>query len=241
LEAIYFKNRFKAIIDQSIAMARHTRSSLDYFPVDTSWNLKKRLVLAKFGLEGIGALIQLEQMIFREGYACAWNEETENLFVIENSTTKECVDKILEYCLAHEIFDREILEHYGCLTSKVIQIQWIKVCDACHRKNCTITPELSLVDDENLNNDDEPDEEVGNLPSKSEKVGFPPIKSEEIGGFADFLRQQEGRKERNKKKEDLRNLQKPAQSEKGFYRAGESSLMQQILRSLETKKEKGPD
>lgn len=222
-------------------MARHIRLSLDFFGVDTSWDLKMRLILAKFGLEGIGAIIQLEQMIFREGYACAWNEETEHLFIIENNTTKEFVDEILEYCLAHEIFDHKILEHYGCLTSKAIQIQWIKVCDACHRKNCTIAPELSLIDVEIVKQDDEPEAGAGNPPTKLEKVGNPPTKSEEIGGITDLLRQQRERYYRDNRKEDYRDLQNPGRSAKSFPRAGESPMMQQILRSLEVKKEKGPD
>jgi len=49
-------------------MARRMRHGLDYFPLDTSWDLSMRLLKAKYGLEGLGTVIQLMQMIYREGY-----------------------------------------------------------------------------------------------------------------------------------------------------------------------------
>ncbi len=189
-----------------------------------------RLILAKFGLEGIGAIIQLQQMIFREGYCCSWNEETEQLFIIENHTTKERINEILEYCLEHEFFDQTILERYGVLTSKAIQIQWIKVCEACRRKNCRVVDELSLVNAEDLDNDE-----------TEGKLGNPPSKSVNIRENPELLRQRRESKERDKKKEEYTKSEKSEPPRSDYIRVGDSTMMEQILRNLETKKEKGPD
>lgn len=133
-------------------MARRPRTSIDYFPVSTNWDLKMRLVLQNFGLEGIGAVIQLEQMIFNEGYACTWNEESEYLFMAENHVSKEKLEMIMKYCLEHDIFNRRILNERKMLTSRNIQLEWLKICEICRRKNCEIALELDLTS-ENLENE----------------------------------------------------------------------------------------
>lgn len=232
-------------------MPHHTRTSLDYFPVDTSWDLKMRLILANFGMEGIGAIIQLKQMIFREGYACDWNEETEHLFIIENNTTKERIDKILEYCLDHDFFDRTILDHYGVLTSKAIQLQWLKVRELCRRKTCAIESALSLVDSADIE-ECQDDLAKGKAQNDSERAqknsDKTPSDSEKFRENSEKLRQRKGSNGRNERKgikpdsKDENHREPPSPPcHQDFLRAGESPMMQQILRSLETKKQKSPD
>jgi hypothetical protein len=126
-------------------MPRCPRAALDYFPVDTSWNLKMKLLIARFGLDGLGAVIQLEQMVFREGYFCRWSKDAESLFIMENSTTKERLREILDYCLDNGIFDRTIFARKGILTSRDIQLQWLKICELSRRKSYSIALELDLT------------------------------------------------------------------------------------------------
>ena len=125
-------------------MSRRIRLGLDYFPLDTSWDLNIRLLKVQFGLEGLGAIIQLQQMIFKEGYALAWLEETKHLFCFENGIEQSRLDVILEFCLEHELFDRDLLERRSILSSKEIQRQWIKISIDAKRKIFTIDPDLSL-------------------------------------------------------------------------------------------------
>lgn len=49
-------------------MARPKKIGMDYFPVDTTWDVKMQLVKAKYGLEGIGCIIELFKAIYHEGY-----------------------------------------------------------------------------------------------------------------------------------------------------------------------------
>jgi hypothetical protein len=246
-------------------MANHINMSLDYFPIDTSWDLKMRLILANFGMEGIGAIILLEQMIFREGYACEWNEETKHLFLVENGASEKRIDEILEYCLNHDIFDRNILDNYGFLTSKAIQLQWVKIRQKCRRKTFGIEPKLSLVDcaDIEASQDDlakgnafvdseESRKSSENLQQTAERMRKPSEaaqhSSEDCGTDSENFGQKKGIKESKEKKGRCAEPRDSTHGAQGFLfhhkdipRAGESPMMQQILRSLETKKEKGPD
>lgn len=187
-------------------MARRPRTAIDYFPVDTSWDLKMRLVISKFGLEGIGAVIQLEQMIFNEGYACLWNEESEFLFMAEYHVSKERIDLIMEYCLEHGIFDRQLLEERKILTSRDIQLEWLKICEICRRKSCEIAPDIDLTAEKTeperwlfgensgaaQNRSSDIQKPSGNARSNSEQL---PNLSEKFGETAESLSQREEKRE----------------------------------------------
>ena len=187
-------------------MARRPRTAIDYFPVDTSWDLKMRLVISKFGLEGIGAVIQLEQMIFNEGYACLWNEESELLFMVEYHVSKERIDLIMEYCLEHGIFDRRLLEERKILTSRDIQLEWLKICEICRRKSCEIVPDIDLTVEKSKperwlfgenpgtvqSKNSDIQKPFGNTRSNSEQIPNP---SEKFGETAESLSQREEKKD----------------------------------------------
>ena len=102
-------------------MARHLRHGLNYFPLDTSWDLSMRLLKAEFGLEGLGVAIQLLQMIYNEGYSIQWSSEIRRLFCEENRIERTKLDAILEFCIDHGLFDRGLYEQYSVLTSWAIQ------------------------------------------------------------------------------------------------------------------------
>jgi len=125
-------------------MARRIRSGLDYFPLDTSWDLNMRLLKAQYGLEGLGVIIQLQQMIYNEGYALTWNDETRHLFCSENGIDQARLDMILEFSFNHEIFNRGLLERCSVLSSWEIQRQWMKICADAKRKSFEIADELNL-------------------------------------------------------------------------------------------------
>jgi hypothetical protein len=130
-------------------MARRIRHGLDYFPLDTSWDLSMRLLKAQYGLEGLGAIIQLMQMIYREGYYIEWSSETKQLFCAENHIDEAKLNAILEFCIGHGLFDRGLYEQYSVLTSWAIQRQWLRICIDAKRKEATIAPQLNLCPEMN--------------------------------------------------------------------------------------------
>jgi hypothetical protein len=165
-----------------------------------------RLVISKFGLEGIGAVIQLEQMIFNEGYACSWNEESECLFMAEYHVSKERIDLIMEYCLEHGIFDRRLLDERKILTSRDIQLEWLKICEICRRKNCEIAEDLDLTTEKSESEKWLFGETQGNMQSKSPDFQKPsgktpsnyeqlPSFSEKYGEAAELLSQRKEKRE----------------------------------------------
>lgn len=125
-------------------MARRIRHGLDYFPLDTSWDLSMRLLKEYYGLEGIGVVVQLFQMIYKEGYFILWNAETKQLFCSENRIEEPRLNSILEFCLSHSLFDQGLFDTNSVLTSSSIQRQWVRICTDAKRKSIIIEPALNL-------------------------------------------------------------------------------------------------
>lgn len=214
-------------------MPRCPRAALDYFPIDTSWNLKMRLLVARFGLDGLGAVIQLEQMIFREGYSCRWSHDAECLFIMENSTTKERIEEVLEYCLANGIFDRNILMNKGVLTSRDIQLQWLKICEISRRKSYSIAPELDLTtkqyEFEDLKNDRSQEENQDRNPKAQKNSERMRNDSEKSGEIPHSL----------SKENEIKEKESIAECD-GFNNTEqtESPLMRRLLQEVEITKKK---
>ncbi len=128
-------------------MARRIRHGLDYFPLDTSWDMNMRILKSEYGIEGIGVVILLFQMIYHEGYYINWNSEAKKLFCSENCIEEAKLDTILEFCIDHGLFDRGLYEQYSVLTSWAIQRQWLRICIDAKRKEAIIAPHLNLCPD----------------------------------------------------------------------------------------------
>jgi len=108
-------------------MGRSLRQGLEYFSVYTGWDVKMKLMEAKFGLEGIGFIISLWQLIYSEGYFLIWNnEETKLLFAKEHNIEIEKQQKIIDYALDRGIFSFDMYDKYGILTSRGIQKRYFE-------------------------------------------------------------------------------------------------------------------
>lgn len=125
-------------------MARPIKIGLDYFPVDTTWDIKMRLLRARFKLEGVGLIIELFQAIYREGCALAWNEDSRLLIADEAGIPLERLDEIVGFSAEKGIFNAEALKN-GYLTSHGIQARWVKACTESKRKENKIPPEIDLL------------------------------------------------------------------------------------------------
>ena len=126
-------------------MARLIKTGLDYFSLDTTWDVKMKLVKAKFKLIGVGCIIELFKTIYSEGYALKWDEDTRLLFANENGLDLEKLDEIVKFAIEKEVFDKGIFEREGYLTSHGIQARWMKISLASKRQNVNIQRKLDLL------------------------------------------------------------------------------------------------
>ena len=225
-------------------MARRIRHGLDYFPLDTSWDLSMRLLKVQFGLEGLGAAIQLLQMIYREGYYLDWTSETEKLFCLENEIDVKKLNAILEFCLGHGLFDRGLYDQYSVLTSWAIQRQWLRICIDAKRKNAAIDPRLNLcpeINDESdaqasgktSENSGNPREFSGKLRENSGNIRE---NSRNIREFSGNHRELSGERKENKIKEKEKKENKSTLAEFCQQPVENSREVQALIKALAQKK-----
>jgi hypothetical protein len=131
-------------------MARPVKKGLDYFPVDTTWDIKMKLVKARFGLAGTGCIIGLFQAIYSEGYALKWDEDTRLLFSADNGIDADALQGIIDFAVLKGVFHAGKLDKLGVLTSSGIQKRWLKVAKDSNRAIQEIEPSLSLLDSNGL-------------------------------------------------------------------------------------------
>ena len=132
-------------------MARPKREGLDYFPLVTSFDEKVELIIAEFGSEGLGIIIGLYQRIYTNGYYMNWNKDTLMLFATKYiNTEKTRVNAVLIQCFERNIFNKELYDSYGILTSRGIQKQYLKVCKDSRRKIVQFIKEYCLIENDEL-------------------------------------------------------------------------------------------
>ena len=137
------------------------KDGIPYFPLDCELDSKFELIEAEFGLQGFAVVVKLLQRIYGgEGYYCEWTKEVALLFAKRNGTGGNVVSEIVEASIKRGIFDKDMFERYGILTSKGIQIRYLKAVD--RRKQvkikkqyllaeCAILPKNVCIIEENVN------------------------------------------------------------------------------------------
>ncbi|CAK0761504.1 hypothetical protein CCP3SC15_2750007 [Gammaproteobacteria bacterium] len=126
-------------------MARPTKQGLDYFPLDVTWDVKMQLVKARFGLLGIGCIIELYKTIYKEGYALKWDEDTRLLFSSDNHIDEETLSAIISFAVSKGIFHAGKLGKLGVLTSSGIQKRWLRIAKDSGRSIKLIDSDLDLL------------------------------------------------------------------------------------------------
>lgn len=120
------------------------KSGIDYFPLDVSLDDKFELIEAEFGLTGFAVLIKLFQKIYGgQGYYCEWTAEVALLFCKRNQLDGAAVAKIVEAAVRRGIFDREMYEKHGILTSIGVQKRYFEA--ASRRKAVKVKAQYLLV------------------------------------------------------------------------------------------------
>lgn len=130
-------------------MARPIKDGLDYFPLDCQMDDKFEFVQAKHGIVGYAVLIKLLQKIYFQGYHLEWNDKAAILFASRNTLDIETLNNIISDSIEDKIFDKNIFEKYGALTSHGIQKRYIEATK--RRKEIKCIKEIALIDF-NVNN-----------------------------------------------------------------------------------------
>jgi hypothetical protein len=134
-------------------MGRPTKENLSYFSHDTDMRRDKKIALSiaesPDSMKLYGIYNALLEDIYHEKYFLQFSEEDAILFCQPfNDLTLENFWEILDVLLKRELFDKELYEEHGILTSRSIQERWLKSCE--RRKQVTMHEDYLLVDVDNF-------------------------------------------------------------------------------------------
>lgn len=125
-------------------MAAPFKDGLDYFTCDCIFEDKVELVIAEFGMKGLGILIKLWQKIYNSnGYYCLWDDDVALMFAnkistAENIVSVNVVSEFINACLRRGVFDRGMFEHCNILTSAGIQKRYFEATKRRNQQNVKI-------------------------------------------------------------------------------------------------------
>lgn len=109
-------------------MARPIKTGVDFFPLDVHMDDSIELIEAEFGLEGFAIVVKLWQKIYAErGYYCEWNDEVALLFAKKIGAGGNVVSEIVNAAIRRGIFNDELFNRYGILTSFGIQTRYFEI------------------------------------------------------------------------------------------------------------------
>lgn len=128
-------------------MARPIKTGTDYFPLDVELDIKMDFIESRYGNDGFSTIIKLWQKIYAEnGYYCKWDSDIAVLFAYKkaNNIDIDKLDRIINLALEKELFDKNIYEKYGVLTSAGIQKRYLLITE--RRKKVVINGDYLLID-----------------------------------------------------------------------------------------------
>lgn len=133
-------------------MARPTKEGLDYFPldVDIDQDDKVIIIIAKYGMQGFGILVKLLMAIYKNGYSYKWSEKEQIIFSSRVNVDINLINDVVNDCIKWGLFNENIYNEYGVLTSKGIQERYLLA--ASRRVNIVINENIKLVS-VNINTD----------------------------------------------------------------------------------------
>ncbi len=115
------------------------KEGIEFFPLQCQLDEKFELIEAEFGLKGFAIIIKLLQRIYREhGYYCEWNSDIALLFAWQNGVSRKqgmpcaedrnhMVSGVVNSAVRRGIFNRELYEKFGILTSRGIQKRYLDI------------------------------------------------------------------------------------------------------------------
>lgn len=132
-------------------MARPVKKGLDYYPVDVNINQDEKIIKlkVKYGFISKSILEEIWSKIYGlEGYYIKWSDEIAEIIAYQNHIEYELLQKVIDYSVALGIFDINLYQKYGILTSKRIQYTYVEATK--NRKNIDLLDKILLLKPEKL-------------------------------------------------------------------------------------------
>lgn len=110
-------------------MARMPKVGLDFFGLDVNFlsHIKIRRIVRACGLKSVPVLIQLLSNIYKyKGYYIEWSEDECFAIADDIGIAERAVQEIVNKSLQVGLFNSEMFNNYGILTSKRIQQQYFE-------------------------------------------------------------------------------------------------------------------
>jgi len=185
-------------------MGRPKKIGLDYFSMDTNWDTAMRLLKAKFGLLGIGCMVELYKTIYQEGYYVSWDADAKLLFSVEHHIDIETLDSIISEAILRGMFASDMLKTYRILTSRGIQKRWKHIMDSLKRSVCDMDFKYDLLTQKQIEGQNF-DKNVVNLEDT-------PVSPEETPVDSGFSAQRKGKERKGKER-----IEKTTRHKYGLY------------------------
>ena len=117
-------------------MARPKKAGLDYFPfdVDLFQDIKIRKLIKFQGGKAISVYALLLCLIYKNGYYIRWDEELPFIVSEQTGFEEAYIQEVIKSCMKLGLFNRQIFESHGVLTSKGIQERYFDICSKVKRK-----------------------------------------------------------------------------------------------------------
>jgi hypothetical protein len=125
-------------------MARPIKLGIEYFSLDISLDPKVEYIETEYGAEGFYLWIKLLQRIYASGYFIEWSKFQLASMKKQTGIEKDEIKDILACCLEVGLFNQELFDQYGIITSRGIQKRFYMA--AQKRKEIEIIPEYVLHD-----------------------------------------------------------------------------------------------
>lgn len=134
----------------------YTKKGVEYRPIECYFNDNMRLLIANTGLSGFAIYNLLLNKIYgEEGYFVKWTSEVETLFAFQLNVKGQTVSECIKYLIARGFFDKDMFDKYNILTSREIQLEYLRITKQRKRVNQWHTPQYVFSDILNCQNDSE--------------------------------------------------------------------------------------
>ena len=124
-------------------MARTPIQGLPYFPLLTKLDDDFKMVEALHGITGFGVAIKLHQIIYANSYYILADERFVVVFSNEINVDINSINAIISDSLKWNLFNQEIFDKFGVLTSLDIQEQYFSIIH--RRKTVEVIEDLLVI------------------------------------------------------------------------------------------------
>ena len=104
------------------------KEGIEFYPFPTIYSTALSMILAEFGVAGLGVYALIGSKIFSEnGYFMEASEDAVMLLkrACGMSISDDMVERVIKACVKREIFDKDKYERYGILTSEKVQRDYL--------------------------------------------------------------------------------------------------------------------